>query len=148
MLIISVNWFIAGCWSACVLRCSRCAGLFARAVQWLGGRLNVRCWAGRWPCSACQHAVIWVAVALRSHPLQGVPAEQVLVLTFSRRAQSEFAARLQQRVPDAEQATVSTFHAWAWQLVRRHWREAGFARQPTVAAAEEQLVSVMRDCLT
>lgn len=88
------------------------------------------------------------AVALRSRPLQGVPAEQVLVLTFSRRAQSEFAARLQQRVPDAEQATVSTFHAWAWQLVRRHWREAGFAQQPTVAAAEEQLESVMRDCLT
>lgn len=31
--------------------------------------------------------------------------------------------------------------------VRRHWREAGFARQPTVLAAEEQQVSLMRDCL-
>lgn len=82
------------------------------------------------------------------HHLQGVPAKQLLVLTFSRRAQSEFAARLRQRVPGAEDACVSTFHAWAWQLVRRHWREAGYARQPAVAAAEDQLLSVMRDCLT
>ncbi|PRW58291.1 DNA helicase II [Chlorella sorokiniana] len=79
---------------------------------------------------------------------QGVPAKQLLVLTFSRRAQSEFAARLQQRVPGADEATVATFHAWAWQLVRRHWREAGYARQPAVAANEDQLLSVMRDCLT
>lgn len=80
--------------------------------------------------------------------LQGVPAEQVLVLTFSRRAQGEFAERLRQRVPGAEAATVSTFHAWSWHLMRRHWREAGYDRPPAVAAGEDQLLAVMRDCLT
>ena len=80
--------------------------------------------------------------------LQGVPAEQLLVLTFSRRAQGEFAERLRQRVPGAGGATVSTFHAWSWHLLRRHWREAGFNRLPAVAAGEDQLLAAMRDCIT
>jgi ATP-dependent exoDNAse (exonuclease V) beta subunit len=66
-----------------------------------------------------------------------------LVLTFSRKAAGEFRARLP---PEAQEAAVSTFHAWAWQLLRRHWAEAGFPRRPAVLLPEQEL-GIMRDCL-
>lgn len=84
-----------------------------------------------------------------NHPYhqQGVSPEQLLVLTFSRRAAAEFQQRLRQRVPTAEAATVTTFHSWSWALLRRQWREAGYARRPAIVAAEDQLAAVMRDCI-
>lgn len=86
---------------------------------------------------------------LAAHPShrQGVPPEEVLVLTFSRRAASEFRQRLRARVLTADGVAVETFHAWSWAVVARHWREAGFERPPSIAAAEEQLLGVMRDCI-
>lgn len=131
----------AGCWSVCALRCSRCA--------WLLCELDTVCRHTHGDIEGRNSSSHPYCLHTTPHTnLQGVPAKQLLVLTFSQRAQGEFAARLRQRVPGGEDATVSTFHAWSWQLVRRHWREAGYARQPAVAAAEEQLLSVMRDCLT
>ncbi|KAL4431029.1 hypothetical protein ABPG75_006285 [Micractinium tetrahymenae] len=78
--------------------------------------------------------------------LVSVAAEAILVLTFSRKAQAEFQSRLAP-VPGASSITVSTFHAWAWQLLQRYWRVLGFARQPTLMEAEEQLQAVVRDSL-
>ena len=119
--------------------------------------------------------------------LQGVPAEEILVLTFSRRAAAEFRERLlRARVPSADAIEVATFHSWcgrdmhtrnmrvttaealgaggasaaltaplhslpanrSWAVLRQHWREAGFERPPSIAASEEQLLGVMRDCVT
>jgi len=121
----------AGCWSVCACRCSRCA--------WLLCELDTVCRHTHGDIEGRNSSSHPYCLHTTPHTnLQGVPAKQLLVLTFSRRAQGEFAARLRQRVPGGEDATVSTFHAWSWQLVRRHWREAGYARQPAVAAAEEQ----------
>ncbi len=39
-------------------------------------------------------------------------AEELLVLTFSRKAAGEFKQRLLRHVPGAEAATVCTFHSW------------------------------------
>lgn len=77
---------------------------------------------------------------------QGVPPEAVLVLTFSRKAAGEFGARLRGRLPGCA-TTVGTFHSWCWGLLRGHWREAGFSRRPSIAADEEQLLSLMRDVI-
>lgn len=69
------------------------------------------------------------------------------MLTFSRRAAGEFRQRLRARVPSAAGVSVETFHAWSWALVQRHWSEAGYERPPCIAASEEQLLGVMRDCI-
>ena len=79
--------------------------------------------------------------------LQGVEAEELLVLTFSRKAQAEFQHRLRRDVPGAEAATVSTFHGWAWMVLRSHWREAGFERRPSILSSEDQQLAIMSDCL-
>lgn len=78
---------------------------------------------------------------------QGVAAEEVLVLTLSRKAAGEFRERLLRHVPGAKAATVCTFHSWSWMVVWRHWREAGFERRPTILAAEQQELALMRDCI-
>lgn len=82
-------------------------------------------------------------LSVAPHTSQGVPAEQLLVLTFSRKAAGEFRARLPR---EAGGATVSTFHAWAWQLLRSHWAEAGYARRPAVLPPEQE-PGIVRQCL-
>ena len=144
----------------------------------LGAALSPAC-----PPLTCSSSPCGLALTL----LQGVPAEEILVLTFSRRAAAEFRGRLlRARVPSADAVEVSTFHSWcaldsvhahsqpahhhgcgigcrwccrcpdhapaspprrSWAVLRRHWREAGFERPPSVAASEEQLLGVMRDCV-
>lgn len=123
------------------------------------------------------HSVCWTLA-------QGVAAEEVLVLTLSRKAAGEFRERLLRHVPGAKAATVCTFHSWcggwsqqpgslysaaacmrcalagsvhlrhcaampcrSWMVVWRHWREAGFERRPTILAAEQQELALMRDCI-
>jgi DNA helicase-2/ATP-dependent DNA helicase PcrA len=76
-----------------------------------------------------------------------VEAEDLLVLTFSRKAQAEFQQRLRRDVPGAEGATVSTFHGWSWLVLRSHWREAGFERRPTILSSEDQQLAIMQDCI-
>lgn len=89
-------------------------------------------------------------VARARHILeQGVPPDQLLVLTFSRKAAAEFQDRLRRHVPAAaEAATVCTFHAFSWLLIRHHWAEAGFEQRPSVLAAEQQELALMREAIT
>lgn len=72
--------------------------------------------------------------------------KNILVLTFSRKAQAEAQSRLAS-VPGLDGIGVHTFHGWSWQLVKQFWPELGFARPPTLLASEEQLLTLMRDCL-
>ena len=51
---------------------------------------------------------------------QGVPAHQILILTFTKRAASEIVARVKSQLGErAAQLQASTFHAWCICLIRR-----------------------------
>src|SRR5438477_9163579 len=60
---------------------------------------------------------------------QGVPAERILLLTFTRRAAREMVARArslaQRAVPDAAPVLGGTFHSVAHQVVRLHASSLG-----------------------
>jgi superfamily I DNA/RNA helicase len=57
---------------------------------------------------------------------RGVPARQILAVTFSNRATDEMRERLHRAVPEqAHELTVSTFHAFCLELLRRHYEAAG-----------------------
>lgn len=57
---------------------------------------------------------------------QGVLPEQILALTFSRKAAQEMQERLQQILPaDLPSPTISTFHAFCAELLRTHGQRVG-----------------------
>jgi superfamily I DNA/RNA helicase len=57
---------------------------------------------------------------------RGVPARQILAVTFSNRATDEMRERLHRAAPEQAHAlTVSTFHAFCLELLRRHHEAAG-----------------------
>ena len=60
------------------------------------------------------------AVLARLGGARPIPADQVLVLTFSRVAAAELRSRIVARAPAGQTPTVATFHSFAWQLLRSH----------------------------
>ncbi len=57
---------------------------------------------------------------------KGVPPEQILALTFSNKATDELRYRLRQNIPAvAHQVTVTTFHGFGLELLRRYANEIG-----------------------
>ena len=75
--------------------------------------------------------------------LQGIPANDILVMAFSRKAVEELRGRL-----GAAGAAVmpQTFHGWSFRLLSCYWTEAGFTAPPTVVA-EDKLLDVLAGCL-
>jgi len=74
---------------------------------------------------------------------EGIPAEQCLVLTFTRRAAGELRERLDELVPDeARRVTVATFHGMGLMLLHEHADRLGLPSDVGVldAAAQEALV--------
>ena len=70
----------------------------------------------------------------------GVPAEQCLALTFTRRAAAELADRLAVLVPEAApRVTVSTFHGLGARLLREQHDRVGLSADFRVADAGDQL---------
>ena len=81
----------------------------------------------------------------------GVPASQILLLTFTRKAAREMLERAERLVVRSEAAHISlagvqggTFHAFAYSLLRV-FRPIGFERAPTVMDAADML-SVLQTC--
>ncbi|HEX2155095.1 MAG TPA: ATP-dependent DNA helicase [Acidimicrobiia bacterium] len=75
---------------------------------------------------------------------QGVPAGEILVLTFSRRAASELEGRIGRLLPrPVSNATASTFHSYAHRLVERHRHTAGLP-MPILLTGPEQVRFVAR----
>ena len=71
---------------------------------------------------------------------RGVPAEECLAITFTRRAAQELAERLAGLIgPAAERRAVGTFHSFGMQLVREHHERLGLSAEFGVAGVERQV---------
>ena len=77
--------------------------------------------------------------------LQGIPANDILVMAFSRKAVEELRGRLSAAGAGAA-VMPQTFHGWSFRLLSCYWTEAGFTAPPTVVA-EDKLLDVLAGCL-
>ncbi len=78
---------------------------------------------------------------------KGVDPDKILAITYTNRATAEMRTRLHGRSPDkgdspASEVQVSTFHSWAYQLVRKYYEILDYPREPVVfdEDAQEQLL--------
>jgi len=63
---------------------------------------------------------------------RGTPPERILLLTFTKRAATEMRARLEAATPLATNITATTYHGFAFTLLRQIYPELGLERAPTV----------------
>jgi DNA helicase-2/ATP-dependent DNA helicase PcrA len=71
---------------------------------------------------------------------RGVPADQCLAITFTRRAAEEMTERLAALVPDhAPRLTISTFHALGVRILREHYSHVGLTAGFGIADQATQL---------
>ena len=78
---------------------------------------------------------------------EGVDPSRILAITYTNRATAEMRGRLAARLREqggspAGEVAVSTFHAWAYKLVRKYAEVLGFPHEPVVfdEDAQEQLL--------
>jgi DNA helicase-2/ATP-dependent DNA helicase PcrA len=75
---------------------------------------------------------------------RGVPAEQCLAITFTRRAAAELAERLEALVgPQAQDLTVATFHSLGVRILREQHARVGLTAR--FGIADETVVQQLRD---
>ena len=104
------------------------------AVQTIHGPLLLLAGAG-----TGKTRVITVRIA---HLLStGIPASQILAVTFTNKAAREMRARLNQLMPAASgpDVTVGTFHSFCLRLLRRHSRALGYSPGFAIAGDDYQL---------
>ncbi len=79
---------------------------------------------------------------------EGVPPEQCLALTFSRRAASEMSQRLAGLLPElSDRLPVMTFHALGLAILRKHGRRLGL-HEPIRVAAEADRAALLEETLS
>ncbi|MBU1587907.1 MAG: UvrD-helicase domain-containing protein [Gammaproteobacteria bacterium] len=78
----------------------------------------------------------------------GVDPRSILVLTFSNKAAGELSDRIAVLRPDAAPAMwIGTFHAFGLDIVRRHHRQLGFAKEPRMMDRSEAIAIMEREYL-
>jgi DNA helicase-2/ATP-dependent DNA helicase PcrA len=83
------------------------------AATHTGGPLLILAGAGTGKTTTLCSRVAWLVT-------EGVPAERILLLTFTRRASREMLQRARGLVPGSSRVLGGTFHSVAHRLVRRH----------------------------
>jgi DNA helicase-2/ATP-dependent DNA helicase PcrA len=83
------------------------------AATHAGGPLLILAGAGTGKTTTLCARVAWLVT-------EGVPAERILLLTFTRRASREMLQRARGLVPSSSRVLGGTFHSVAHRLVRRH----------------------------
>ena len=67
----------------------------------------------------------------------GVPAETILIFTFTKKAASEITERLINRLGELGAAvTTCTIHSLALKIVREHHEELGYSQKPTIWSSD------------
>lgn len=105
-----------------------------KAIQWRGGHLLVLAGAGTGKTST----VVERASGLLA---DGIPANKIIMLTFTRRAAKEMAFRIKGR---SERMFAGTFHSWALMIMRSR---LGFSVNPdnwTIIDRDDQLQIIRR----
>ena len=75
----------------------------------------------------------------------GVPAENILALTFSRKAAGEMQERVAAIDPEvARRATIATFHAYGLDLLRRQGKALGLPSNPVLLEAADAIALLER----
>ena len=79
------------------------------------------------------HRIAWLTQVLGASPYN------VLAVTFTNKAANEMRGRMAQMIGNqAQQVTMGTFHGIAYQLLRRHYREANLPQNFQILDADDQ----------
>src|SRR3954463_14858300 len=70
--------------------------------------------------------------------LKGVPASQILCLTFTNKAATEMRERIARRYTVGKKIKICTFHALAGELLRKHGSLLGYTPRMTILDADDQ----------
>ena len=68
----------------------------------------------------------------------GVPAYNILAITFTNKAAGEMKSRIERMVDSASDSWICTFHAMCTRILRRHAEEIGYDRNFTIYGDTEQ----------
>ena len=79
-----------------------------------------------------------LVVARIGDPVDPIPADRILALTFGRRAARELSDRISGRLRGGAVPVVSTFHSFAYGVLRQHADPTAFASPPRLLVAAEQ----------
>ncbi len=113
------------------------------AVLHEAGPLLVIAGAGTGKTTVIARRIAWLMATNRAQP------EEILALTFSDKAATEMAERVDLLVPYGYvNIAVSTFHAFGDQLLREHALKLGRSPQCRVLSQAEQLVFLRRQAFT
>lgn len=78
---------------------------------------------------------------------QGIPADQILAVTFTNKAAGEMKERIAKILGSKDTGvTACTFHSFGARVISKHWKEAGFPGRPSVCD-EDDRKKILKDVL-